>query len=96
MLRVSFRYLFISNTAKGYYQSIRPFYAFASVQLRLSVRSCTIWAKMPPACSSSAGEPCSATAPSLSTTILSAPETVRIRWAMMRTALFLIRWDSTS
>ena len=88
MLRVSFRYLFISNTAKGYYQSIRPFYAFASVQLRLSVRSCTIWAKMPPACSSSAGEPCSATAPSLSTTILSAPETVRIRWAMMRTVLF--------
>ncbi len=92
MLRVSFRYLFISNTAKGYYQSIRPFYAFASVQLRLSVRSCTIWAK----CSSSAGEPCSATAPSLSTTILSAPETVRIRWAMMRTVLFLIRRDSAS
>lgn len=34
-------------------------------------------------CSNCAGDPCSATTPSLSTTILSVLETVRIRWAMM-------------
>ena len=39
-------------------------------------------------CSNCAGDSCSATTPSLSTTILSALETVRIRWAMMRTVLF--------
>jgi hypothetical protein len=39
-------------------------------------------------CSNCAGDPCSATTPSLSTTILPALETVRIRWAMMRTVLF--------
>ena len=39
-------------------------------------------------CSNCASDPCSATTPSLSTTILPALETVRIRWAMMRTVLF--------
>ena len=34
-------------------------------------------------CSNCASDPCSATTPSLSTTILPALETVRIRWAMM-------------
>ena len=34
-------------------------------------------------CNNCAGDLCSATTPSLSTTILSALETVRIRWAMM-------------
>ena len=71
-------------------------YAFASVQLWLSVWSCTMWAKIPPSCSSCAGDPCSATAPSLSTTILSAPATVRIRWAIMRTVLFLMSRDNAS
>ena len=44
-------------------------------------------------CSNCAGDPCSATTPSLSTTILSVLETVRIRWAMMRTVLFFISRD---
>ena len=43
---------------------------------------------------SAAGVPCSATAPSLSTTILSAPATVRIRWAITRTVLFFMSRDS--
>ena len=54
-------------------------YAFTNDQPWLLVWSCTMWAKMPPLFSNCAGDPCSATAPSLSTTISSALETVRIR-----------------
>ena len=71
-------------------------YALINDQPWLAVWSCTMWEKMPPLCSNCAGDPCSATAPSLSTTILSALETVRIRWAIMRTVLSLISRDSAS
>ena len=52
-----------------------------------------MWAKMPPDWRSWAGEPSSATAPSFSTTILSAPATVRIRWAIISTVLFWMSRD---
>ena len=45
---------------------------------------------------SASGAPCSATTPSDSTTILSAPATVRIRWAMIRTVLCFMSRESAS
>ena len=50
----------------------------------------TIWANMPFFCISSVGLPDSFTTPSDRTTILSAPETVLILWAITMTVLSLI------
>ena len=49
---------------------------------------------MPPLSFSSAGVPCSATLPPCKTTIFSAPSTVRMRCAMIRTVFSLTSADS--
>ena len=64
-----------------------------SVQFWLSLCSFTMLAYRRPCWSSTSGEPSSATQPWASTTILSAPATVRMRWAMISMVLFWISRD---
>ena len=66
------------------------------VQFWLADCRSTMWVYSPFRAYSSAGLPCSATIPPDSTTILSAPATVRIRWAMIRTVLCFMSRERAS